>query len=281
MGEWQVTDERPLSARSVIASVLLGVRPPRLRTRTLMRACALFDISDGTGRVALSRMVAAGELTADGDGYALAGALLARSARQDRSAEPSVRPWRPGDAWVTALVTGEARSATDRTALRRAATDLRLAELREGVWVRPDNLGGLRPADSAADAPTGSASDGAAGVVRAQCVTARAALDLDPDAQADLAARLWDLTGWNERARSLERALARSLPALDREGQRVLAEAFVLSAAVLRHLQGDPLLPPSLLPAAWGGDDLRDAHRRWRIVFDRAWIGWTRADGGA
>ena len=261
MGEWQVTDERPLGTRSVIASALLGVRPPRLRTRTLLRACALFDISEGTGRVALSRMVAAGELVADGDGYALAGPLLDRSARQDRSAEPTVGVWKPGDGWTTAIVTGEARPAAERAALRRAAADLRLAELREGVWVRPDNLG---------------RSDGpAAAVVRAQCLTGTATFDTD---EAALATRLWDLAGWNERARRLERALARSLPALDGEGQRVLAEAFVLSAAVWRHVQADPLLPPGLLPPTWGGDDLRDAHRRWRVVFDRAWVAWTRVD---
>jgi len=178
----------------------------RLRTRTLLRACALFDISEGAGRVALSRMVSAGELVADGDGYALAGLLLDRSARQDRSAEPAVGAWKPGDGWTTAIVTGEARPAAERAALRRAAADLRLAELREGVWVRPDNLG----------RPNGPAAD----VVRAQCLTATTRFDND---EAALAARLWDLAGWDERARRLERALARSLPALDGEGQRVLA----------------------------------------------------------
>ena len=54
--------ERPLSARSVVASTLLGMRPPRLPTQILVRSGALFGIAEGTTRVALSRMVAAGEL---------------------------------------------------------------------------------------------------------------------------------------------------------------------------------------------------------------------------
>ncbi|MEO9224032.1 MAG: hypothetical protein ABI276_03475, partial [Acidimicrobiales bacterium] len=52
--------ERSYSARSVIASTLLGVHPPRLSGRALIRTGALFDIAEGTVRVALSRMSATG-----------------------------------------------------------------------------------------------------------------------------------------------------------------------------------------------------------------------------
>ena len=52
-----------LTARSVIASTLLGTDPPVLSGRILVRAAALFGITEGAARVALSRMVAAGELT--------------------------------------------------------------------------------------------------------------------------------------------------------------------------------------------------------------------------
>lgn len=262
MREWTAAEERPLGTRSVIASALLGVRPPRLSTRVLVRACALFDISDGAARVALSRMTAAGELTPDGRGYALAGPLLARSIRQDRSADPHPRPWSADrDGWLTAIVTTEPRPAAERVRLRKAATALRLAELRDGVWIRPDNL---EPVDAG---PEGA-------IVGDQCLMARSHLDTDA---AALAARLWDLDGWDARARRLTDALVRSLPALDGQGQRVLAEGFVLSAAVRRHLHADPLLPPVLLPAAWGADDLRHTHRRWLVAFDRAWIDWTGA----
>ena len=97
-------DERPLTARSVIASTLLGTTPPRLPGRLLVRAGALFGLAEGTVRTALSRMVAAGELTADDGTYALAGPLLARQARQDESrrAVVAAETWDGG--WTMAVV---------------------------------------------------------------------------------------------------------------------------------------------------------------------------------
>ena len=64
-----------------------------------------------------------------------------------------------------------------------------------------------------------------------------------------MAHRLWDLTTWSQRARDLlrrPRALAPDRP-------DALAPGFELSAAVLRHLQADPLLPAELLPAGVAG----------------------------
>ena len=63
---------RALTARSVIASTLLGVDPPRLPTLALVRSGELFGLSEGATRTALSRMAAAGEVEADGTGYRLA-----------------------------------------------------------------------------------------------------------------------------------------------------------------------------------------------------------------
>ena len=44
---------------------------------------------------------------------------------------------------------------------------------------------------------------------------------------------------------------------------RGLAPGFELSAAVLRHLQADPLLPAELLPADWPGALLRSTYDGW------------------
>jgi phenylacetic acid degradation operon negative regulatory protein len=260
-GPWRPDEERALTARSVVASTLLGVRPPRLPTRQLVGACALFGISDGTARVAISRMVAAGELEATDGGYALTGALLDRSARQDLSADATTRPWAPADGWAMAVVVVEARPAAERAALRRAAEALRLAERREGVWLRPDNL----PADALPEAEA---------VLAAQCdrFTATPAGD-----GAALAASLWDLAGWAERAERLAAALTRTGPALENGDRAALPEGFVLSAAVLRHLQADPLLPAGLVPAGWPGPALRTAHQGWRRAFDHTWAAWTAA----
>jgi phenylacetic acid degradation operon negative regulatory protein len=258
-GPWRPDEERALTARSVVASTLLGVRPPQLPTRQLVGACALFGISDGTARVAISRMVGAGELEATDGGYALTGSLLDRSARQDLSADAPTLPWEPGTGWTMAIVVGEGRTAAERTALRRAAEALRLAERREGVWLRPDNL------------PAGALPEAEA-VVAAQCDR----LTAHPDGDGStLAAALWDLDGWAARAERLLDALDRTRPALDAGDRTALPEGFVLSAAVLRHLQADPLLPAALLPEHWPGPALRVVHRDWRRAFVRTWAPWA------
>lgn len=234
MGE--VPGLRPLTARSAVLSTLLGAHPPRLPARSLVRVGELFDIAEGTIRVALSRMVAAGDLSqVDGD-YQLTSRLGRRQARQDQSRTPSTRRWR-GD-WEIAVVTAARRPPAERTAFRQVMTDLRLAELREGTWLRPDNLTRPRPAP-----------------VTEQCTFLIGRPESDPSA---LAATLWDLDAWAARARQLHTALdhAEGLPA-----------SFILAAAVLRHFLADPLLPPELLPDDWPGERLRERYERFDKTF--------------
>jgi phenylacetic acid degradation operon negative regulatory protein len=60
-----------------------------------------------------------------------------------------------------------------------------------------------------------------------------------------------------------------------------LADGFVTSAAVLRHLQSDPLLPPSLLPDRWPGDTLRADYDRFDAAYRsvlRAWFAAATSD---
>lgn len=251
---------RPLSARSVIASTLLGVDPPRLPAKLLVGSGELFGISEGTTRVALSRMVAAGELEADDGSYRLAGHLLERQARQIASRAARRRQW--DGSWELAVVAVERRSAADRADLRDAMRRLKLAELREGLWLRPDNLDPERSPDAAA-------------VVAAQCRRfVGTPIDDEP---AVLAARLWDLDAWADRARELRAELARTLPDLEAGDTAAVAPTFVLSAAVLRHLLGDPLLPPALLPASWPGAALRDDYERYEAAFKAVWREWFLA----
>lgn len=229
---------RPLTARSVLASTLLGVDPPVLPVRRLVATAGLFGISEGSARTALSRMAAAGEVVAEDGRYRLTGRLLERQRRQQTGRRPaSARRWR-GD-WLLALVVADRRSAADRAELRAALGGARLAEWREGVWTRPDNLG--RPRLPPA--------------IATHVEWARAIPDVPP--------RLWDLEEWADRARRL---LAR-LESTPLEDPSALAPGFVLSAAVLRHLAADPLLPPELLPREWPGDDLRRTYDGW----DHAW----------
>ncbi|WP_214319738.1 PaaX family transcriptional regulator C-terminal domain-containing protein [Nonomuraea sediminis] len=222
-----------LSARSAVLSALLGSHPPELAARHLVRIGGLFGIAEGTVRVALSRMVAAGDLIQVNGRYTLSERLVERQARQDESRDPHTRPW--DGTWEIAVVTAERRAPADRAAFRHVMGALRMAELREGTWLRPANLIRSWP-DS----------------VRAQCTL------IDGRPHDDPTPLLWDLDGWAAEARRLERELERA------DG---LAEGFLVSAAVLRHLLKDPLLPPELLPADWPGAELRRIYDG----FDRAY----------
>ncbi len=246
----------PLSARSVIASTLLGLRPPVLTARVLVRSGALFGIAEGTTRTALSRMVSAGELepvAGDEAAYRLSGRLLDRQARQEVSRHPPRWGW--DLRWRLAVVVAERRSPEERAWLRSSLVGGRYAELREGVWTRPDNLPGPRPDAPGCDWIKGEFADPAA-----------------------TAASLWNLPGWADRARSLEAEMTTWTARLDDEGVEVLAPTFVLSADVLRHLQGDPLLPRELLPEGWPGTSLRQSYEVFDAAFVRAWREWYRSE---
>ena len=254
-------ESRTLTARSVLASTLLGVSPPELSARALVATAELLGIAAGTARVAMSRMVSAGELEVTDRRYRLvAPELLARQARQDlsrRGADPS---W--NGSWRTAIVVRDDRTAAERTALRSSLTALRFGELREGVWVRPANL------------PEGVLPEAEA-VVAAQCAFVIGTLDVPID-PSDLAGSLWDLDGWQDRAASVLNDLERIGPRLAVDDHEALAEGFVISADALRHLQADPLLPVELLPADWPGDRLRETHRRYDQAFKSTLASWQR-----
>ena len=254
------TVTRPMTARSVIASTLLGVEPPRLPALLLARSGELFGISEGSTRVALSRMVAAGELEPDDGGYRLAGHLLERQERQRASRAPVRRRWDGG--WTMAVVGDARRSAADRGALRAAMRVLRLAEQREAVWLRPDNLATDRDPVAAA-------------VVGAQCQW----FDARPAGApaVELAGRLWDLAGWAGQARGLQADMAALVGPLEAGDTAPLPRGFVLSARVLRHLLADPLLPDELLPPDWPGAALRADYDRYDRAFKAVWRDWFRA----
>ena len=239
-----------LTARSVLASALLGMDPPELPVAQLVRLADLFGFSENRARVALSRMVAAGEATSDGSGcYRLAGHLAARQSRQ--SASRSGATAADDGRWRLAVVTTTGSMADVRAARRRALAYARLAELREGVWMRPDNVAVQLPDSLDADVELMTAWPG------------------DPPV---LARRLWDLPAWSGRAQRL----LESLGALAPDGPEALAPGFELSAAVLRHLQADPLLPVELLPADWPGAELRATYDKWDARYRTTLREWSR-----
>lgn len=250
---------RPLTARSVIASTLLGVDPPRLPALALVRSGELFGLREGATRTALSRMAAAGEVVAENGTYALSGRLLERHSRQQAAREPAPdHDW--DGTWELAIVLPDRRPADARSALRDAARRLGLAEVREGVWARPANLDPHR-------APAARA------VVEAQCARLREARVDDPTAFLDP----FDLPGWAETARSLVDEMRADQPALDARDLGAIARTFVTDAAVVRHLLADPRLPAELQPPTWPGDELRTTFDRFDAAFSATWAHWHRS----
>ena len=239
-----------MTARSVMASALLGMDPPELPVAQLVRLTGLFGISENRARVALSRMVAAGEATSDGAGhYRLAGHLADRQARQSASRAGITAEY--DGSWWLAVVTTSGSAADVRGTRRRTLTYARLGELREGVWMRPGNVAVLLPDSLDADVELMHA--------------------VPPDA-AGLAARLWDLDGWAGHATELLAALDALVP----DGPEALAPGFELSAAVLRHLQADPLLPRQLEPPGWPGARLRGRYDEWDARYRATLNAWSR-----
>lgn len=218
-----------LTARSVVLSVLLGAHPAWASSAELVLLTADFGIRESTLRVALTRMVGAGDLVRSADGYRLSDRLLARQRRQDDVIDPQERAW--DGTWTTLLITSVGADARSRAELRNILVQSRFGELREGVWLRPDNLGTALP-DSVA--------------TRVRILHSR---DDDP---AGLVAELWDLPAW---VRDGDRLLTEMADATGVPGR------FVVAAAIVRHLLTDPVLPAELLPRRWPGEQLRLAYR--------------------
>jgi len=217
-----------LTARSVVLSVLLGAHPAWSTAAELLRLTSDFGIREPTLRVALTRMTGGGDLVRSEDGYRLSDRLLARQRRQDDALNPATREWN-GD-WITVVVTAVGTEARTRAALRTALMDHRFGELREGIWLRPDNLDGQLPA----------IADG-----RVRVLSTR------DDNPAELAHQLWDLRDWSKTGHRLLREMTAATDVPDR---------FIVAAAMVRHLLVDPVLPAGLLPADWPADRVRTAY---------------------
>ncbi len=225
-----------MTARSVVLSVLLGAHPAWASAAELINLTEDFGVKESTLRVALTRMMATGDLVRSADGYRLSDRLLARQRRQDAALQPKLKLW--DGSWRMLVITTVGIDARQRVALRKVMQDSRFAELREGVWLRPDNL-------------EAEVDDDVRRLVRPFRVQ-----DAEP---MTLVENLWDLAAWAEDAHRLLTAMASA---------EAMSRRFVVAAAMVRHLLADPVLPPECLPEDWPGVLLRQAY--WEFAAELA-----------
>lgn len=224
-----------LNARGVILSLLVSNHPARPTPAQIVRAAAVFGIKESAARVALSRMVSGGDLTRTRHGFRLSAPLLERRQRLLHEVEQKTRPW-TGE-WEIVVVTGTGREPGDRAALRTRLSRIRLAELREGVWLRPANL--TRALDLG-DEPV-------------EVLEGRPARHAD-----ELLESLWNLPAWEAESRRLLRLMNLARSTVDR---------FTVATAIVRHLLTDPVLPQQLRPDPWTADDVHAAWAAYQEEF--------------
>jgi phenylacetic acid degradation operon negative regulatory protein len=229
---------RPLNARSIALSTLLGTHPPTLPASSLVALAELFGINGGTMRTALSRLVASGDVELDDGRYTLAARLQARQAAQDSGRRVAGTVW--DGRWHTAIATVDHRDLSDRRHVRSLMANHRFAELRPTVWMRPATLP-APPLDDDWIVVTAEPE----GTPPQVLVERLWALD-------DLAARATDLLG---RLDDADRTLRPDEPS-------EIPPAFTLAAEALRFLRSEPLLPAALTPTDWPVDRLRADYER-------------------
>ncbi|WP_016890220.1 PaaX family transcriptional regulator C-terminal domain-containing protein [Mycobacteroides abscessus] len=240
---------RKLTARSAILSVLLGAHPAEAPAGWIVQFGAELGIQESAIRVALTRMLAAGDLERRGSTYRLSERLIARQRRQDGALWPNQTEW--NGEWRLAVTTVTAHDSTERAALREILQNAKFGELREGVWTRPENLSTKLPQVACR---------------RLTQFTGRPAEPAD-----ELAELLFRPRQWAARANELLVALSE---------RTSIPDGFAVAAATVRHILDDPVLPEQLLPEPWPGSELRRVYEGFRSEFtEYAEILLARANG--
>ena len=227
---------RPLNARSIALSVLLGSHPPELPARAFVAMAELFGIPGGTMRTALSRMLSADEVIAVEGQYRLAGRLLDRQQAQDAGRRAPAPDW--DHRWHTIVAAADQRDLAQRRRFRAAMANRRFGELRPDIWMRPSNL------DRPPVEPNWIVTTG----------------DLDGIDHDELTRRLWDLDTIAGRARRLLDEMAVRRARADWADPTSIPDLFTTSAAVVRFLRNEPLLPARLTPPDWPVAEVRAAY---------------------
>lgn len=234
-------DPRPLTATRLALALLSASRETSLSANALVGAAELLGSSSNAMRVALSRLVASGDVELASRGrYALSSSALAPAlhVRRFRTGFARRVAWR-GD--FVAVFTGDLprRNPTSVRRRERALGLVGFRAFRHGVHVRPDNLEG--------------------GVDRVRSHLAELGLDEEADvvtcrfdaAQQRAIEDLYVVTADAARAADLDLRVRTLLARLElTPTHRDAKESFFVGDEVLRFLARDPLLPSELADPA-------------------------------
>ncbi len=231
----------------------MGLSPPKLPSAMIVKTTELFKISEGTTRTALSRMLKNKELKMIGSSYEIASTKhLQRQLRQVESLRPKYKKWDDKN-WILAIVVQSNRNPADRALLRENLKYHKYAELKEGVWLRPDNLEENYIKN------------------HRHLSWFNTVPEEDPNY---LVNKLFKLKAWNQTTLVLIDRM-NSLSGNLRNGDVTkLKDSFILMAKVLRHVQNDPLLPEELLFESWSGVELRETYFEFDKLFRQVMAQW-------
>ena len=250
------------SAKSLILDLLSTLRRGTMPVSALVESGALFGIAENSLRVALTRLLAGGQIERDSRGryrLGVAAQPVGRRATAWRRIETRHRRW--GSAWIGVL---ERRQGVggERRRRDRALRLLGFRALTPTLSVRPDNLrGGI-------DALR--VELGALGLPPGDLVFELRALDPVTLARAR---SLWDADTLRAAHRELRVELEDATRNFDTlPVERAMVTSFLLGGRAIRQLVLDPLLPDAIAP----GDERRqllEAMVRYDRLGRAAWAG--------
>jgi phenylacetic acid degradation operon negative regulatory protein len=233
---------RPLTVEQMISTILLD--NASAGENALVAMLEAYGVSAQCTTEAIVNLGKSGVIAEQPDGaFIVAGSLQARMERFAALVTRRVVLW---DGTWLALRRGDS-GRTPESVLARIRFD-RFAEIEEGVWTRPDNL-----------VTRGSRLEGLVGTdwsLEEQVVY--------PNPRA-MAGELWDLEGWSSNAQNL---LGRAEDFSEDVAKEIirpelLPYAYLVAAAIFRHLVSDPLLPPALMNSSRYAAELQ--MRLWRL----------------
>jgi len=225
------------TGKSLTLDLLSTLRGGSMPIAALVAASELFNVAEGSLRVAVTRLVAAGQVERDERGrYRLGEAAAPVTHRLGNWRQIDERTCNWSGSWIGVNLGAGGRGA-DRRRSERALRWHGFEELIPGLRVRPDNLRG-----------------GVAGqreTLRSLGLEPKAlVLRLDElDSHADQRARhLWDAQALERGYRDSLRELAESEARLEQDSEaQAMVESFLLGGRIIRQLVLDPLLPKPLI----------------------------------